>query len=141
MRAFSLVTFALVLVFIGAVVALTLGFSNLPPVVPEGAPATQFSSARALKHLSIIARQPHPVGSADHQFVLDYLNQELSVYGPPEIQTAANGDSAPLQNILLRLKGTNSGSKALMLAAHYDTVPGSPGASDDGSGVVTLLET
>lgn len=27
------------------------------------------------------------------------------------------------------------------MAAHYDTVPNSPGASDDGAGVVTLLET
>ena len=29
----------------------------------------------------------------------------------------------------------------MLLVAHYDAVPGAPGASDDGSGVVTLLET
>lgn len=28
----------------------------------------------------------------------------------------------------------------LLLAAHYDTVPGSPGAADDGAGVVVLLQ-
>ena len=32
-------------------------------------------------------------------------------------------------------------SKAVMLVAHYDSVPNGTGASDDGAGVVALLET
>jgi hypothetical protein len=46
-----------------------------------------------------------------------------------------------VQNIIAELQGTNPGNKAVMLAAHYDSVPQSPGASDDGAGVATLLET
>ena len=137
-----LARFALVLGFVGGVIAFTLCFMSPPPAVGEGAPATEFSSARALKHLSVIAAHPHPVGSAEHQIVFDYLVQQLSrLNGPPEIQTVASDNSRPLQNILVRLKGSNAGGKALMLTAHYDSVAGSPGASDDGSGVVTLLET
>jgi hypothetical protein len=33
------------------------------------------------------------------------------------------------------------GKKALMLSAHYDSVPSSPGAGDDGAGVAVVLET
>ncbi len=35
-------------------------------------------------------------------------------------------------NVLGRLRGTRGGGRALILAAHYDSVPQSPGASDDG---------
>lgn len=134
---------ALVLGFVGGGVAFTLCFMSPPPAIGAGAPATEFSSARALKHLSVIAQRPHPVGSAEHQIVFDYLVREVSrLHGRPEIQTARVGEnSQPLENILVRLKGSNSGGKALMLTAHYDSVASSPGASDDGAGVVTLLET
>jgi hypothetical protein len=48
--------------------------------------------------------------------------------------------AARVQNIVARVPGT-AGGRALMLAAHYDSVPTGPGASDDGAGVATLLET
>ena len=53
-----------------------------------------------------------------------------------------NGRSSTVavNNVIAVLKGSNSG-RALLLAAHYDTVANSPGASDDGAGVATLLET
>jgi Zn-dependent M28 family amino/carboxypeptidase len=43
-------------------------------------------------------------------------------------------------NVIARLKGTAS-THAILLDAHYDSGSTGPGASDDGSGVVTLLET
>ena len=44
------------------------------------------------------------------------------------------------KNILARIKGKEQG-KALMLLSHYDSSPHSSlGASDAGSGVVTILE-
>ena len=47
---------------------------------------------------------------------------------------------ANTQNILARIKGTDNG-KALLLLTHYDSQPHSSlGASDAGSGVVTILE-
>ncbi len=43
---------------------------------------------------------------------------------------------------MARIKGTNSSSKALLLLSHYDSAPHSysNGASDDASGVATILE-
>jgi hypothetical protein len=45
-----------------------------------------------------------------------------------------------VQNIAARARGTGGG-KPILLMAHYDSRSMTPGASDDGYGVVTLLET
>jgi acetylornithine deacetylase/succinyl-diaminopimelate desuccinylase-like protein len=42
--------------------------------------------------------------------------------------------------VVARLSGTG-GSKSILLVSHYDSVATAPGASDDSSGVATLLET
>ena len=100
------------------------------------APLTEFSSARAIKHLEAIAQRPHPMGSAEHVNVRNYILAALSAAGlQPEIQ-----QTPVVNNIIARLEGTGQG-KALLLVGHYDTVPSSPGASDDGSAVVMMLET
>lgn len=136
-----LIRLASVAVLVTVAIGLTIYLASPPAAVGEGEPATEFSSARALKHLNVIAQRPRPVGSAEHRVAFDYLVQEISrLNGPPEVQTAKT-EAAALQNILARVKGSNSGGKALMLVAHYDSVRSSPGANDDGSGVVTLLET
>jgi aminopeptidase YwaD len=44
------------------------------------------------------------------------------------------------KNIIAEKKGTTSPQKILILGAHYDTVPGSPGADDNASAVALLLE-
>src|SRR5205814_3510336 len=87
--------------------------------------------------LAVIASKPHPVGSPEHTQVRDYILRELTAMGlSPQLQT-----TPAISNILVRQQGSASGGKALLLDGHYDTMPNSPGASDDGSGVVVLLET
>ena len=118
-----------------------------PAVVGEDAPDTEFSAVRAAKHLETVAAAPHPVGSPELARVRDYLVEELKNLGlEPQIQhTTVRGSFrgpqvARVQNVMARLKGSGGGS-TLLLMAHYDSVPRSPGANDDGSGVVALLET
>jgi len=52
-----------------AVFAVALGVivqSRFPPaVVPASAPTGEFSAERAMTHLKVIARNPHPVGTVD----------------------------------------------------------------------------
>jgi hypothetical protein len=120
-----------------------------PSAVPVEAAATDFSSARALKHIAAIAKQTHPIGSAQHDEVRDYILNELRSAGlTPEIQktTSINanrgeaGIAGTVQNILARLPGTSS-TKAVLLMGHYDSVPNSHGAADDGAAVGAMLET
>ena len=100
------------------------------------APPSEFSSARATKHLEALAREPHPSGSAEHKRVQAYILQELRGLG----LAAETQDTEVVSNITARLKGTG-GRRAVLISGHYDTVRHSPGASDDGAAVASMLET
>ena len=106
----------------------------------------EFSTERALNQVEIIAQKPHYVGSLNHELVANYLKLELNRIG---LETSTQegftlndkGLLVKSKNILARIKGTNN-TKALLLLSHYDSAPHSfsKGASDDASGVATILE-
>src|SRR5690606_19188592 len=124
-------------------------FYSLSPhyIGDEAAPATEFSVDRALQPLSEISKKPHYLGSGGHEEVRKILISELGKLGlEAHIQKgfSINPESKTLNkpiNIVTRIKGTENG-KALLLLSHYDSalVP-SFGASDAGSGLVTILES
>ncbi|OXA95002.1 peptidase M28 [Flavobacterium hercynium] len=106
----------------------------------------EFSTERALNQVKIIAQKPHYVGSTNHELVANYLKLELNRIGlETSIQEGFTLNDRGLlvksKNILARIKGTDN-SKALLLLSHYDSAPHSfsKGASDDASGVATILE-
>jgi acetylornithine deacetylase/succinyl-diaminopimelate desuccinylase-like protein len=112
---------------------------------------TDFSAERAMEHVKIIAREPHPTGSMANARVRDYIVEQLSSTGlKTEVQKSASTtpwdiggapySAGTIQNVVARLPGTNS-TGALVLMAHYDSVATGSGASDNASGVATLLET
>ncbi len=49
-----------------------------------------------------------------------------------------NGDT--VANIEVELTGTSHPKEIIIVGAHYDAVPGAPGANDNGSGVAAILE-
>jgi type IV secretory pathway VirB2 component (pilin) len=144
---------------IGAMLlALVLAIVSLqtPRPLPADAPPTQFSAARAMVDIREIARNPHPVGSADHARVRDLLLLRMNELGlTPETQTGVlspaavrrlerdarpEAASAGVTNLIGMLPGRDREAAPLLLMAHYDTVPGSPGAADDTTGVAAILE-
>lgn len=137
------------LLILALLLAVALGLLQLTPpaVAPKNAPATAFSAERAMEHLRVIASEPHPIGSPAHAEVRDYLVAQLRELGlEPQLQTATAVQErygvqvGTVQNVVARIAGAESG-QAIMLAAHYDSVPTSPGASDDGAAVAAILET
>jgi hypothetical protein len=138
----------LAVVFVATSYLLVLYQQTPPRPVAANAPADVFSSGRAMENLRTIAQKPHPIGSPEHEAVRAFILQQLAALGlQTEVQTTTgrgliNGrpGSVAVNNIIAILKGSGGG-RALLLAAHYDTVAASPGASDDGAGVATLLET
>jgi hypothetical protein len=123
----------IILVFVTIVTVIR----TLPPSpLPENAPATEFSAERAIRHIQVIAKRPHPTGSTVNKAVREYILAELKDLGL-ETQTQREGD---LVNVMGRMAGTRS-SDAVLLTAHLDSVAEGPGATDDGSGVAVLLET
>jgi Zn-dependent M28 family amino/carboxypeptidase len=117
-----------------------------PAPVPAGAPASEFSAERAMAHVEEIAQRPHPVGSADHARVREYLIgtlERLGVKVERQAAVARRGTTtvrmARVENLMARIAGTaNTG--AVLLASHYDSVPAAPGAADAGAGVAAILE-
>ncbi|MBJ7882094.1 M28 family peptidase [Gelidibacter salicanalis] len=108
--------------------------------------STAFSSERALIHLKNITKKPHYVGSPEHEVVKNYLIKALNDLGLEiQVQEVYShnkkwGSIVKPKNILARIKGHDN-SKALLLLSHYDSKShASFGASDAGSGVVTILE-
>uniref|UniRef100_UPI00286AFAD3 M20/M25/M40 family metallo-hydrolase n=1 Tax=Flavobacterium sp. TaxID=239 RepID=UPI00286AFAD3 len=121
-------------------------YMTMPQRVSDSTDLSEFSTPKALEHIRNVAQKPHYIGSQNHQVVADYLIQELKKLGlNPQIQEGTTltewGNLVKSKNIIARIDGTNS-SKALLLLSHYDSAPHSFsfGASDDASGVATILE-
>jgi hypothetical protein len=123
-------------------------FADLKPTLntSKSTNETDFSIDNALKHLKKISKEAHYAGSKEHKKVQNYIVSELRKMGfktEIQTQTAINKKwfaATTAENIIAKLKGTDPG-KALMLLTHYDSNPHSSlGASDAGSGVVTILE-
>ncbi len=113
----------------------------------EEASVSEFSTKRALEKVKVIAQKPHYVGSKNHKVVAQYLVQELKNLGlQPSIQEGftmtEKGTLVQSKNILARIEGS-ANTKSLLLLSHYDSAPHSYsyGASDDASGVATILES
>src|SRR6187402_2373961 len=85
----------------------------------EDKKVTEFSTSRALEHINVIAKQPHYVGTKNHEVVANYIIKELQKLG---LETTVQegftlsdwGNLVKSKNIICRIKGTKS-SKALLL--------------------------
>ncbi|MGI5269466.1 M28 family peptidase [Nonomuraea sp. CA-218870] len=137
-----------------ALVAVTLlaaaaWFAELPPA-PAGrdAPPGSFSADRAWPTLERIADRPTPIGSAAGDAVRDHLVAELTRLGlRPEVRTEAGtygfggGDvvAGIAENVIAVIPGRDPTGR-VVLAAHYDSTPTTPGASDDKASVAAVLE-
>ena len=128
------------------VLCLSLVAIRPPAPKPSSAAANEFSAARARDVLFQLVGDdlPHPIGSAQNDVVRGRIIEQLTRLGyQPELQTGFAcdefGTCGTVKNVLARLPGTQPGP-AVLLAAHYDSVPAGPGGSDDGAGVATVLE-
>lgn len=71
--------------------------------------------------------------------VQSYLQNELSSYGFMVEEARFPWRGQTFSNLVARKRGTRLGPR-FILGAHFDSVPGSPGADDNASGVAALLE-
>ncbi|MBD2136184.1 M28 family peptidase [Anabaena sp. FACHB-1237] len=99
---------------------------------------------RLINHLREVARERHPyLSSGGHFFVQEYIRQQFSQWeicgGQVEIQNFDFGNISG-KNIILHLAGEIPDLPPILIAAHYDAVPGTVGADDNATGVAVLLE-
>lgn len=117
-----------------------------PAPRPASAPEAEFSAGRAQPVLqAVIGGVPHPVGSAEHGRVRDRIVARFRDLGYDVIiqrrfACSPRAECATVQNVIARRPADSLAQKAVVLVAHYDSVPAGPGVSDDGVGVAVLLE-
>jgi hypothetical protein len=107
-----------------------------------------FSVDRARADLSVLGRTPHPSGTPAHEAVRDHIVRALAASSlDPRVSTDTpvlpmrdqSHVAADVRNVTATIPGRDSTGRVL-LVAHYDSVSVSPGASDNGLGVASLLE-
>lgn len=137
---------------VASALAIALAYFALTPPSPVFSDVSpeRFSAERAMRDIRIIAAKPHPIGSADAVRVRNYLLQRMTALGlAPEIRRSVGTFSLPQRRVFVAgqvanlvgvLPGEDRTLPAILLMAHYDTVPKSPGAADDTAGVASALE-
>ena len=138
-RATVVVTIALAAVLVAAVWR-----GRGPDPLPANAAGFSAVSARDALRSVLAGDSPHPMGSAAHDSVRDRIAARLRDLGYlVQIQQAFACDGyntcGDVANIIARRPG-DPARPGIVVAAHYDSVPAGPGASDDGLGVATILE-
>lgn len=92
-------------------------------------------------HLKQIVRERDPyLASGGHFFVQEYIRQQLAQWGKVEThEFEVRGNK--YQNLILNIVSQhNQNLPPILIGAHYDAVPGTPGADDNATGVAVLLE-
>jgi Zn-dependent M28 family amino/carboxypeptidase len=99
---------------------------------------------RLHEHLTQIVRDRDPyLSTGGHFYVQQYIRQEMEQWGNVETyKFEVRGKTH--QNFILNLPPYTSGKQGslppILIGAHYDAVPGTPGADDNATGIAVLLE-
>jgi aminopeptidase YwaD len=95
---------------------------------------------RLRRHVQTLARDPRTPGSPEHRVAGEYIRRHLEQSGFGVEEAPVREAGLPGLNLLTRPLPERDGLPLLIVGAHYDSVPGSPGADDNASGVAALLE-
>ena len=123
--------------------------TRLPPSLQtlEVPSEVVFDGASALQTFERLLpnNKPHPAGSLENKLMRDRILEELGALGyEPRVQSTFACSSiypscAPAENIVAVHKSSATG-KAIAFVAHYDSQMSGPGAADDMTAVVVMLE-
>jgi Zn-dependent M28 family amino/carboxypeptidase len=94
---------------------------------------------RIRRHLANIVGERNPFTEPEHlEKTAQYLSNQFEIMGLEVTQEMVEFEGTRSQNILAQATGETNG--LFLVAAHYDSVPGTPGADDNASAVTALLE-
>ncbi len=103
-------------------------------------PPTAPAKTRLTAYLRALVGERHPASSPDRlKNTEDYLAKEFSRLGLDVVRHPFHALGGAYCNVIGTARGQQDVSP-LILAAHYDTVEGSPGADDNASALAILLD-
>lgn len=108
--------------------------------LPAPTSADEQRAARLRQHITIIAQTERHTGNPQAlAAAAQYLEQTLTTWGYRVISQPYDSGAGWVRNLEVEIPGSTS-QDIVVIGAHYDTVPDSPGANDNASGVALLLE-
>ncbi len=99
---------------------------------------------RLRDHVEMLAGKigPRHVGDPPSmRQAVEYIREQFSRAGYPVTEQSYPVAETEAANLIARIEGTDRSGETVVLGAHYDTVPTTPGADDNASAVAVLLET
>jgi len=112
---------------------------SIEPPQPQSKPQAQefkpqVAADNLLAHIQKLNFQRYT--TAERSLTRTYITTQLQKFGwKPQLENFADG-----VNIFAERLGTDKAAGAILVAAHFDTVSGSPGADDNATGVAVVLE-
>jgi Iap family predicted aminopeptidase len=100
--------------------------------------ASSYAQSDLQNHVTILSKEPRVSGTSRCNESRDYLKGELETLGYIVSYQDFTVNKSKASNILTSKSGAVKG--ILVIGAHYDTVPSSPGADDNASGVAVVLQ-
>jgi Zn-dependent M28 family amino/carboxypeptidase len=96
--------------------------------------------SRLLEQLVAVTRERDPyLAAGNHRLVRQLIQHRLSQWGTV-VAHEFTVRGQPYVNWILKFPGSASQQPPVLIGAHYDTVPGTPGADDNATGIAVLLE-
>ena len=74
------------------------------------------------------------ISRGDGRDLLDLIEE-----GEAEAQVTVKSETRPSRNVIAEMPESADTGKTVVVGAHYDTVPDSPGANDNSSGIATIM--
>ncbi len=109
---------------------------ELPPLTPQ--------EKLLQEQLRVYVTQ---IGNSEHNYVFydkllettDFLSSELAAAGYEVNRQRYEVNKQLFENLEAELPGTDKADEIIVIGAHYDSVVGSPGANDNGTGAAAVL--
>jgi Zn-dependent M28 family amino/carboxypeptidase len=93
---------------------------------------------RSVNHLSVEIGERHLWRERSLDRTAEYIESAFTAYGYRVARQTYSCYGKNVSNLIAEKSGTDK--EMVVVGAHYDTVPGTPGADDNASGVAGLLE-
>lgn len=110
-----------------------------PPLTPEEVAL----SVQLKRHVEMLAGrigERNTLHDAALRAAEGYIGDQLRASGFTVRREPFHADGREVANLEAVLPGADNSDEIVVLGAHYDSVQGSPGANDNGTGVAALLE-
>jgi len=93
------------------------------------------------KHVTAIASREHNFFNLSELAASAlYIEKTFAESGYTVMSQRFRVEAVEMRNIEVEIAGESRASEIVLVGAHYDSVAGSPGANDNGSGVAAMLE-